>query len=71
MNKKITGSSNGAKSANASKAKSASGNKSKTGKAVSPNKQNPADKNAEKRKALLLASFQAAYESHQKTLKND
>ncbi len=64
MNKKTTDSSNGAKSANGSKAKPATANRSKTGKAA-------ADKNVEKRKALLLASFQAAYESHQKTLKND
>ncbi|CAN5610574.1 hypothetical protein BH20ACI4_BH20ACI4_05910 [soil metagenome] len=71
MEKKITDSSNGAKSANSSKAKSANGNKSKTGKAVSQNKKTAADKNAEKRKALALASFQAAYESHQKSLKND
>lgn len=68
MEKKITDSSNSAKT---NSAKSANGNKAKSGKAVSQNKKTAADKNAEKRKALALASFQAAYESHQKTLKND
>lgn len=67
---KINGSSNGAKktsakSANSSKSKSTNGNKSNG----SLTKKTAADKNAEKRKALALASFQAAYESHQESLK--
>lgn len=70
MEKKITNSSNGAKSANGSKAKSANGNKPKSAKKVSQTKNTAADKNAEKRKALVLASFQAAYENHQKSLKD-
>ncbi|MGI9055695.1 MAG: hypothetical protein ACR2F2_07820 [Pyrinomonadaceae bacterium] len=75
MQNKITNSSNGAKtksakSANGSKAKTANGNNLKSGKTVSKAKKTAADKNAEKRRALVLASFQAAYESHQKTLKN-
>jgi hypothetical protein len=75
MEKKITESSSGAKttsakSANGSQSKSVNGNKPKSAKKVSPTKKTAADKNAEKRKALVLASFQAAYESHQKTLKD-
>jgi hypothetical protein len=61
---------NSANSANDSRSKSTNGNKLKSGKTVSENRQTAADKNAEKIKALVLASFQAAYESHQKTLKN-
>lgn len=76
MQNKITNPTNGAKinstkSPNSSPSKSANGNKAKSGKAVSQNKKTAADKNAEKRKALVLASFQAAYESHQETLKNE
>jgi hypothetical protein len=67
MQNKTSNSSNGAEKLSA---KSANGNKSKSVKAEAKSKKTAADKNAEKRKALLLASFQAAYENHQKSLKD-
>ena len=52
-------------------AESANGNKSKSVKTAAKSIKTEADKNAEKRKRLVLASFQAAYESHQKTFKDE
>ena len=75
MQNKITNSSNGAKkfttkSASDSQSKSANGNKSKSVKADAKGKKTATDKSAEKRKTLALASFQAAYENHQKIFRN-
>ena len=75
MQNKTTNSSNSAKkftakSENDSQNKSANGNKSKSVKTAAKSKKTATDKNAEKRKALVLASFQAAYENHQKISRN-